>query len=116
MFFNSFKTNFDYADVRASYYFLSGFNISPYFVLGGGVLVRERSSGSASYPVSLGYSNFGSIVWGGGLEYRLNKTVGLGLELTNHYALSDKFDGITNGKYYDYFWNGNIGVNIYFGN
>lgn len=113
---NSFKTNFDFADIRASYYFVSGFNISPYIVLGGGILIREKSSGSAAYPVALGYSNFASLVWGGGIEYMLNKTVGLSFELTNHYALSDKFDGIVNGKYFDYFWNGNIGVNIYFGN
>lgn len=113
---NSFRTGVDYVDVRGAYYLLSGFNITPYVVFGGGMIARENSRTSSSYPIALGYLNFTSVVWGGGIEYKLNKTIGLNFELTNHYLLSDKLDGITNGKYFDYFWNGNIGVNIYFGN
>ncbi len=112
---NSFRTNFDFLNIRGAYYFLSGFDVSPYFVLGGGLVVREKDSKSAAYPVALDYSNFGNVVWGGGIEYRVNKTIGISLELDNHYILSDNFDGMVNGKYYDYFWNGNLGINIYFG-
>lgn len=112
---NSFNTNFDYLDVRGSYYFLSNFNISPYVLFGGGLVVRERDKNpSVSYPVDLGYLNFGSLVWGGGLEYRLNRRIGINFELTNHYLLNDKLDGLVNGKYYDFFWNGSLGINVYF--
>ena len=112
---NSFKTEFSYADIRGVYYFLSGFNVSPYFLFGGGVVSRERiNSSTPSYPVTLSYTNYASFVWGGGIEYRVSKLIGVNFELNNHYILNDKLDNLVNGKYYDYFWNGNLGLNFYF--
>ncbi len=114
---DAFKIDFNYLDIRGVYYLISGFNISPYFLIGGGVLGRERITGSTSdYPITLNYTNFPDFTWGGGIEYRVNQNIGVSFELNNHYILSDKLDGLVNGKYYDYFWNGNLGVNVYFGN
>ena len=93
---------------------MPGFDLSPYLLFGGGILVREDSKKSKSYPIPLGYSNFASIVWGGGIEYLFSDNIGLDLELTNHYILSDKVDGLSNGKFFDYFWKSRLGLNIYF--
>ena len=112
---NTFKTEFDYADIRGVYYFLSGFNVSPYVLFGGGILSRERINTSTDpYPVTLSYANYGSLVWGGGIEYKVSQLIGISFELNNHYILNDKLDNVINGKYYDYFWNGNLGLNFYF--
>lgn len=114
---NGFKIDFNYVDLRGVYYLLSGFNISPYILVGAGVLGRERiTNPSNEYPVKLNYTNFPDFTWGGGIEYRMNQNIGISFELNNHYIFSDKLDGLANGKYHDYFWNGNLGVNFYFGN
>ena len=113
---NAFKNDFDFLDLRGEYYLLDGFNINPYVTFGVGLIYREVSGISPYYPKRTGTAFFSSLVWGGGIEYRLGENVGLNFEINNHYALSDRLDGLTNGKFNDFYWNGNLGVNIYFSN
>lgn len=113
---NSFSSNFHSIDVKGIFYFLNEFRFTPYFIFGGGMIYREENKKSLSYPIELGSNYFSSIIYGGGLEYLFFDNIGLSLELTNHYVLSDKLDGMTNGKFFDYFWNMNLGINIYLGN
>lgn len=113
----AFKNDFDYLDIRGEYYLLDGFDISPYVDFGGGVVYREKPGYSPDYyPEINGASFFPSLVWGAGIEYRLGRNVALNFEINNHFLLSDKLDGLTNGKFNDFYWNGNLGVNIYFSN
>ncbi len=111
---NSFSSIFHSLDLRGNYYLISDFDFSPFLIFGGGILVRENTKKSKSYPVSLNYSSFPSLVWGAGIEYLFSENIGFSLELTNHYILSDKADGLINGKFFDYFWKGALGINIYF--
>ncbi len=113
---NSFSSYLHSIDLRGNYYFLTEFNFTPYIVFGGGLLFREESKKSIPYPESLSSSYFSSILYGGGLEYMIFDNIGMNLELTNHYVMSDKLDGLSNGKFFDYFWNLDLGINIYFGN
>jgi len=112
---NSFSSYINSIDLRVRYYFFSDFIVTPYIIFGGGLIIREGNNKTKSYPVKLGSSNFPSIVCGGGFEYLLFNNLGLDVRLTNYYALSDNLDGLTNGKYFDYFWNINAGINFYFG-
>ncbi|MCL5028180.1 MAG: curli production assembly/transport component CsgG [Bacteroidetes bacterium] len=111
---NSFSSVFHSLEISGSYYLLPGFDLSPFLIFGGGLLIREDSKKSKTYPITLSYSNFPSFVWGAGIEYLFSDNIGLGLELTNHYILSDQVDGLSNGKFFDYFWKGGFGINIYF--
>jgi len=111
----AFKNDFTYVDIRGAYYLLDGFKISPYVIFGAGLIAREKpGSDPANYPVENERSIFASLVWGGGIEYRLGNNFGINMEINNHYLLSDNLDGFTNGKFNDFFWNGSIGMNIYF--
>ncbi|MTI29875.1 CsgG/HfaB family protein [Xanthovirga aplysinae] len=49
-----------------------------------------------------------------GMEFLLNKRMGLNTGVSYNYIFSDKVDGLEQGKYKDYFWRGKIGLNIYF--
>ena len=111
---NAFKNDFSYLDIRGEYYLLDGFNFNPYVDFGVGVIYREESGLSPYYPERSGTAFFSSLVWGGGIEYRLGANVGLNFEVINHYALSDQLDGIANGKYNDFYWSANLGINVYF--
>jgi curli production assembly/transport component CsgG len=113
---DAFKNDFDYLDLRAEYHLLDGFNIKPYVDFGVGIIYREESGISPYYPERSGTAFFSSLVWGAGIEYQVGKNVGLNFEVNNHYALSDKLDGLVNGKFNDFYWNGNLGINIYFTN
>ncbi len=113
---NSFNSNFHSIDARGDLYLLNEFSITPYLIFGGGVIFREDSRRSQSYPISLDSYYYPSLLFGCGLEYLAIDNVGLNLELTNHYTLGDKLDGITGGKYFDYIWSLNFGINFYFGN
>ena len=112
---DAFKNDFDFADLRGEYCLLEGYNIKPYVDFGLGLIYREESGISPNYyPERSGTAFFSSLVWGAGIEYRLGNNIGLNFEVINHYALSDQLDGITNGKFNDFYWNGNFGINIYF--
>jgi curli production assembly/transport component CsgG len=53
---------------------------------------------------------------GGGVEILVNDNTGLRLSADYHYLFSDGLDLIEQGRYNDFYWKGNIGVNFYFGN
>ena len=45
----------------------------------------------------------------------LNGNVGLRLAVDYNYLLNDRFDAVEQGKYNDFYWRGNVGLNFYFG-
>ncbi|MGE5497075.1 MAG: hypothetical protein ACM3Q2_03355, partial [Syntrophothermus sp.] len=80
-----------------------------FLLLGGGVVEQTgagRFIGSKDrfYP---------SLVFGVGLEFMFNSTIGLNAKLRNHYLFNDNLDALSKGQYNDYFWNGNIGLIVY---
>lgn len=50
-----------------------------------------------------------------GFEYILNNTVGIKASADYNYVFSDDLDRVSQGKFNDFYWRGNIGLNIYFG-
>lgn len=112
----AFNNTFDYVDVKGLYNLMPDYTVTPYLTFGAGMLIREGSASvSNTYPIYLPPSSFGTVNWGVGIEYLLSDRAGLSFELDDHYGLSDQLDGITSGKYYDYFWTGQFGINIYLG-
>ncbi len=111
---NSFKNDFTYLNIGGAYYLIDGFKISPYLVFGAGIVYRENPGKNNSFPVENESSILGSVVWGGGIEYRIGNKFGINFEINNHYLLTDELDGLTNGKFNDFYWNGNVGINYYF--
>ncbi len=113
---DAFKDNYDYLDVKGIYNLMPDYVITPFVSFGAGVLVREwTQSTSPSYPIDLVKSSFATVNCGLGVEYLASDNVGLSFEFNDHYALSDRVDGLVGGKYFDWFWTGQLGINVYFG-
>ena len=92
------------------------YSLTPFVSFGAGVVIREwTQSTSATYPLYLPKEYFGTVNWGLGAEYLFTNNVGLSFEVDDHYVLSDNLDGMVSGKYFDWFWTGQFGLNIYFG-
>lgn len=112
----AFNNTFDYVDLKGIYNLMPDYAFTPYMSFGAGILIRQADrTSSPAYPISLGENTFGTVNWGLGFEYLLSDYAGLSFELDNHYALSDAVDGVTSGRYYDYFWTAQFGINIYLG-
>lgn len=99
-----------YLNLQGTYRFLPYNLLTPSFRGSVGIL-------SASNDSRLPWS--GSIhpkISGGvGVEYFLNKSISLTSFLDYHQLLNDELDEVEQGKYNDYYWQGNIGLNFYFG-
>ncbi len=105
-------------DAKVTYAEMNGlFRLFPYdrftpFINGGFGLITENLDarfdfGSPVYP---------KVHIGGGFEILVNDNTGLRFSADYHYLFSDGLDLIEQGRYNDFYWKGNIGVNFYFGN
>ncbi len=113
---DAFKDVYDYVDVKGVYNIMPDYDFTPFVSVGAGYLLREQTqSVSTSYPISLPKASFPTINWGLGVEYLASDNVGVSFEFNDHYALSDNVDGLVGGKYFDWFWTGQLGINVYFG-
>ncbi len=111
---NAFNNVFNSWDLTAYYKLIPKYALTPY-LMAGGELTYKRQIG-AQFPdhkVSESSKYFLTILSGVGLEYTINNSVGVNLELNNHYVLSDNLDGMPQGKLNDYFWAVKAGVTIY---
>lgn len=105
-----YRADVSYLDLNAAYRFSPYDLFTPYLVGGLGVITENRNGrfdfGNTKYPKA----NIG-----GGFEFLVNNNIGIKASIDYNYLFSDDFDGINQGKYNDFFWRGNIGLQFYFG-
>ncbi|MFK7771507.1 MAG: CsgG/HfaB family protein [Saprospiraceae bacterium] len=92
-------------------YRLLPFDVFTPYVFGGGGVITENVTGR----FDLGNQFYQKVNIGGGIEYMLNNNVGIRASVDYNYIFSDEFDDIQQGKYNDFYWRGNLGLNFYFG-
>ena len=111
---NAFDNIFNSLDLSAYYKLLPRYEITPYLKLGG-ELTYKKQIGAEFPDHTIGESSkyFFTVLSGVGLEYTINNSLGVNVELNNHYVLSDNLDGMPHGKLNDYFWAAKAGITIY---
>ncbi len=99
-----------YLDFNAAYRFSPYDMFTPYALGGVGIITENRDNrfdwSNRKYP---------KVNIGGGFEFLIGKNIGIKTSIDYNYLFSDEFDGISQGKYNDFFWRGNIGLQFYFG-
>lgn len=92
-------------------YRLLPFDVFTPYVFGGVGLITENEKNR----FDLGNKFYQKANIGGGIEYMLNNNVGLRVSADYNYIFSDALDEVEQGKYNDFYWKGNLGLNFYFG-
>ncbi len=83
---------------------------TPYLTGGLGFITEN-----ASHRFDFGAPVFSKTHVGGGLEIMVNDNAGLRFSLDYNYLFSDGLDLMEQGKFNDFYWRGNVGMNFYFG-
>lgn len=99
-----YQENFNYAMINTVWRTFPEMRFSPHIRLGGGAITAQ--SQSRWLPKA---------VIGLGAEYLLSNAVGIRAGAQYHYVFSDELDQMAQGKFNDFFWSANIGINLYFG-
>ena len=99
-----------YADFDAEYRLLPYDRLSPLINVGAGFITNNINS-------RFDFSNkiFPKVHSGVGLEYLFTNNIGIEANLNYNYVFSDALDAIEQGKYNDFYWRANIGLNFYLG-
>ena len=106
----SFLSKVSYLETNLLYRILPNDIISPYLFGGFGVIGAHEEhildfNGSLTTKSNVGL----------GLEYVLNKNIGIHASADYNVLMNDGLDEIDQGKYNDFYWRGKIGVTYYFG-
>lgn len=106
-----FQRTFNSVDFTATYRLMPYKDWTPYIIGGVGLFSQHEKS-----PITFDLSNsiYTQALYGGGVEFLLNERFGLNFSVVNHYIFNDRIDGLKQGNYNDYFWEGKIGLNFYF--
>ncbi len=104
---NYFDATVDYVGFDFNYKpFLENI-LSPYLVLGSGLLVQDDGY------FELQEQWFPFINLGAGIEYKINNNFSLDFLFSQKYSLNDNLDGLEQGKLQDYSLNGQAGLKYY---
>lgn len=99
-----------YFDATATYRLFPYDQFTPFLHVGTGLLTENVASRfDYSSPV------YAKAHIGGGFEILVNDGTGIRFSADYNYLFNDRLDQIEQGRYNDFFWRGNIGVNFYFG-
>lgn len=104
-----FEKNMNTGELRGTYHLLSTQRISPFLLLGGGVLIEDQDIFEFKpeyHPYATG---------GLGLELLLSERLGATAMIKNNYSILDGLDGISNGYINDNIWSGQLGLTWYLG-
>jgi curli production assembly/transport component CsgG len=104
----SFNQTFNYTEAGLLMRLLPQDVLTPYLLVGGGVTGRARPVGEQPRLIP-------HLLAGVGAEYLLTSHLGLNIGLDVHYYLGDQLDGLTTGKYNDYYLGGRAGISLYIG-
>ncbi len=99
-----YQDNFNYALINTIWRTFPDTRFSPHIRLGGGAI--RGNSQNQWLPKA---------VVGLGAEYLLNSSVGIQASMNYHYVFSDELDQMAQGKFNDYFYSANVGLNFYIG-
>lgn len=100
---NALNEGFMSFDLNGEFILLPHDKLTP-FVYGGAGLHSANYFESRALKLQLG----------GGLEYLLNKKMGIKLFAEDNFTFSDELDGQVSGKRDDFYWRIGLGLNIYF--
>ena len=99
-----------YFELNGRYLFFPYGTFSPFLRAGlGGITENAVSRFDFSGEV------FPKAHFGGGFEFLLKENLGFHLSADYNILFSDRLDLIEQGRYNDFYWRGNIGLNFYFG-
>jgi curli production assembly/transport component CsgG len=99
-----------YFDLAATYRLFPYDQFTPYLQVGTGLLTENVATRfDYSSPVYV------KAHFGGGFEVLVNDATGIRFSADYNYLFNDRLDQVEQGRYNDFFWRGNIGVNFYFG-
>ncbi len=111
----AFSNMFYVFDLASIYRLVPRYELTPYVLVGGSIVYKDKGEKGLYSQNNQSTDSYFAIVSGLGLEYLLSNHLGLNVEINNHYVLSDQLDGLSNGKYDDYYWGGRIGLTIFIG-
>ena len=106
---NLFEQRITYFDGNIQMRFLPRDRLSPFVMAGGGMLLTNTQGPN----VDLGSNAIFKLNVGFGMEFYANNWLGLELAFDNNYLLNDQLDGVTAGKYNDYFYRTRFGLKFY---
>ncbi|MFK7936330.1 MAG: CsgG/HfaB family protein [Saprospiraceae bacterium] len=105
-----YQADVTYLNANLQYRF-SPYNVLTPYAYGGFGFITENEGNRFNFGSQL----FTKAQAGFGFEYIVNNTVGIKASAGYNYVFSDELDDITQGRYNDFYWSGNIGINVYFG-
>lgn len=105
-----YSSDVSYIDLNTAYRF-SPYDLFTPYLFGGGGIVTENRNGRFDWSNQI----FPKVNVGGGFEFLVNNNIGIKASVDFNYLFSDDFDGVAQGKYKDFFWRGNLGLQFYFG-
>ncbi|UYZ63648.1 CsgG/HfaB family protein [Hymenobacter weizhouensis] len=96
-----------YAEAGGQWRLFPKERLTPVLLGGGGLTARGRTfDGGTLFP---------HVVGGAGFELLLTDRLGLTGLVQQRWFFSDRLDGLTQGKYNDYYWSGRLGLTWYLG-
>lgn len=98
-----------FGNLSLRYVFAPHEKFSPWLRVGGGMDYNQNGVGLSAQK------NIPSLSSSIGIEYMMNKKIGLTLCYGVNYYLNDKYDGTATGTYNDFNWGISAGVNFYIG-
>lgn len=104
-----YRETFNYAEAVAHFRLFPQERLTPFLLAGAGLTTRGE------LKVGRGPELFPHLLGGAGIEWLPSDRLGLQLTVDNHYYLSDGLDGVSQGKYNDFYWAGRVGVVWYLG-
>jgi len=113
-----FSENYIGFDLKLRKYFTPDYQLSPYFGLGGGGIIYERSpilyQGARLPNGSIWFGN--GMYWTAnaqaGLDYRISDIIGIQVGFDYRYLINDGLDGVKQGRIHDQQWNIVTGITI----
>ena len=105
-----YEASISSADITARYRILPYDNFTPVLKLGGGAITENVNS-----RLDFGGEYYPKFHMGAGFEYMFGNNVGLRAMADYNYIFSDQIDQVEQGKYNDFYWRINFGLNFYFG-
>lgn len=107
---NFYNADVTYLEANGIYRLKPYNTLTPYLFAGMGMVTENINN-----RFDFSSKKFAKSQIGMGFEYILNNTVGIKASMDYNYVFSDDLDRMEQGKYNDFYWRANIGLNIYFG-
>ncbi|MEM1321027.1 MAG: CsgG/HfaB family protein [Bacteroidota bacterium] len=105
-----FQSDVSYLEAEMGYRILPFDILTPYIFGGAGLITQNQSS-----RFDMSGDMFTKLHAGAGMEYLFSDNVGLKVSADYNYLMSDRLDDVEQGRYNDFYWRLNVGINFYFG-